>query len=239
MVRPLAVTTLVFGYHHALTSAPEQDFRPHSGHLRQVLAEHDVILPQAARADFDRHLITWQRLAHASALADLITMVLSRHGIDQPLPAAELAVHMCERAGDAPVTSQAAHVLTRLVGQGYGVVVATNTCRPQEQRAKALADAGLGDVPLVTSSQLGVAAPHPEFYEHVLRRAQCPPGRVLWVGSDPIEDVAGPRAHGMHAAAVLPTTAAGRRERAARAGAHTVLTSLQELPDVLVPLARP
>ncbi|MBB5494773.1 FMN phosphatase YigB (HAD superfamily) [Nocardiopsis metallicus] len=235
----MAVTTLVVGYHHALTTASEQDFRPHSGHLRQVLAEHDITLSEAARADFDRRLVTWQRLAHASAMADLITMVLSRHGIDQPLSSSELAVQMCERAGDAPVTAEAARTLTRLLEQGYGVLVATTTCRPQEQRAKALADAGLGDVPLVTSSQLGVAAPHPEFYEHVLRRCAAAPGRVLWVGSDPIEDVAGPRAHGMHAAAVLPTTAAGRRERAARAGAHTVLTSLQELPDVLVPLARP
>jgi FMN phosphatase YigB (HAD superfamily) len=239
MIRPLSVTTLVFGYHGTLTTAPEQQFHPHSGHLRQVLAEHDVTLPEAARTDFDRRLVTWQRLAHASALADLIAMVLTHHGIDRPLPAEDLAVQMCERAGDAPVTPQAAGVLARLVGQGYRVVVATNTCRPQDQRAKSLADAGRGDLDLVTSSQLGVAAPEPAFYEHVLRRSQCSPGRVLWVGSDPIEDVAGPRIHGMHAAAVLPTTATDQREQATRAGAHTVLASLQELPEVLVPRAHP
>ncbi|WP_159942515.1 MULTISPECIES: HAD family hydrolase [unclassified Nocardiopsis] len=239
MAQSLAVSTLVFGYDATLTTEPEHLYRPHGGHLRNALAAHGVDLPAHVLADYDQRLVIWQRLAHATALPDLIDLVLTRHGIDCPLPPADLALEVCERAGDAPVTPQAAYTLARLAEQGYQVVVATTTCRPHTQRAKSLADAGLGDLPLVTSTQLGVAAPDPGFYEHVLRRCTTAPSRVVWVGSDPIGDVAGPRAHGIHTLALLPTGAATQRQQAVRCGAHTVLADLAELTDVLVPVARP
>ncbi|MEV6818483.1 HAD family hydrolase [Nocardiopsis dassonvillei] len=240
MTRPLAVTTLVFGYDRTLSAETDHDYRPHGGHLRAVLAAHDVDLPAQVLSDYDQRLVLWQRLAHATALTDLITMLFTRHGIDCPLPVAELAVEVWERAGDAPVTPQAAYLLARLAEQGYQILVATNTCRPHTQRAKTLADAGLGDLPLITSSQLGVASPDQAFYEHILHRCSSAPSRVAWVGADPMHDVAGPRAHGMHAATLLPADATVERQQAVRCGAHAVLTDLAELPDMLLPLpARP
>ncbi len=86
MTRPLAVTTLVVGYDRTLSAETDHDYRPHGGHLRAVLAAHDVDLPAQVLSDYDQHLVVWQRLAHATALADLIGLVFTRHGVDCPLP---------------------------------------------------------------------------------------------------------------------------------------------------------
>ncbi|GAB3724287.1 HAD family hydrolase [Nocardiopsis nanhaiensis] len=233
----LAPNTLVFGYRGILTPPREIDHRPHSHHLRQVLDRHGVDLPEAARTDYDQRLATWP-LTHARALADLIDLTLTHHQLVCPLPATEVADLVWEQAGDAPIDIQATALLTGLIDEGYRVMVATNTARPHHQRAKHLADAGLGDIALVTSSKLGVAAPNPAFYHHLLHLTSCPAGRVVWVGCDLITDVAGPRAAGMHALPVMPHGAGQDPAGAKRLGAHAVLASVDELADMLLP-ARP
>ncbi len=80
MTRPLAVTTLMFGYDRTLNAETDHDYRPHGGHLRAVLAAHDVDLPAQVLSDYDQHLVIWQRLAHATALADLAVQVWERSG---------------------------------------------------------------------------------------------------------------------------------------------------------------
>ena len=231
--RPLAPDTLVIDYGGTLTG-PAQVPRPHGGHLRTVLGHHGVDLPEEARAAYDQALPLQQALANARAIPHLIAWVLAEHHITCPVDAHALAEDLFDHTGDVPVEPAAAATVTQLQTEGFGVIVAANTCRPHHQRLKSLVDAGLADVTLVTSSQLGVAQPAAAFYTHILHLARTPAARVLWVGDDPITGVAGPRIHGMHALYVHRdgpgSTAASAAERA---GAHTTIAHVSHLPDLL------
>jgi HAD superfamily hydrolase (TIGR01509 family) len=232
--RPLAPATLVFAYTGTLTG-PGQAYRPHGGHLRSILGHHGVDLTEDARAAYDQALPLQQALANARAIPHLIAWVLAEHNIACPVDAHALAQDLFDHTGDDPVEPAAATVLAQLREEEFSVIVATNTCRPRHQRLKSLADAGLANVALVTSSQLGVRKPEPAFYRHVLHKSTHPsPGRVLWVGDDPITDVAGPRIHGMHAVHVHSDGPASAEAAAAeRAGAHTTIPHVSHLPDLL------
>lgn len=61
--------------------------------------------------------------------------------------------------------------------------------------------AGLADA-VVISSEVGYRKPHPSFYHTVCDRLAMPPHRVLSVGDDPENDVAGAGRAGLHAALV-------------------------------------
>jgi putative hydrolase of the HAD superfamily len=52
---------------------------------------------------------------------------------------------------------------------------------------------------LVVSSEVGYRKPHPAFYRAACGALGLPPGRVLWVGDDPENDVRGPRSAGLRA----------------------------------------
>ncbi|OLT25409.1 hypothetical protein BJF83_22895 [Nocardiopsis sp. CNR-923] len=233
MIRPLAPTAVVVDYGGTLTRSASLAHRPHGGHLLTVLADHGITLPEEARFDYDQALPLHQQLANARAIGELIARVLAVHHIDCALDPRRLAEEVFDQAGDVPVDAQAARTLAQLQDEGFDVVVVTNTCRTQEQRAKTLAGAGI-TARLVASSQLGVAKPNTAFYTHVLHLISGDPGRVLWVGDDLIRDVAGPRIHGMHAVYVHPDGPHGPGAAlAVRAGAHATIAHLRDLPDLL------
>jgi putative hydrolase of the HAD superfamily len=55
---------------------------------------------------------------------------------------------------------------------------------------------------LVISSEVGYRKPHPRFYQDACARLGLPPGRVLFVGDDPENDVRGPARAGLRGALI-------------------------------------
>jgi putative hydrolase of the HAD superfamily len=90
-----------------------------------------------------------------------------------------------------------APALLQRIGAHTKVAVVTNG-GGRTQRGK-LRAAGLA--PLVhevfVSDELGVAKPNPEIFARALVWARCAPGRVLFVGDDPVRDIAGAAGAGM------------------------------------------
>ena len=44
-----------------------------------------------------------------------------------------------------------------------------------------------------------VYKPHPAIYEKLIDTAKCPPEDIVYIGDTPLEDIHGPKSHGMHA----------------------------------------
>jgi putative hydrolase of the HAD superfamily len=88
------------------------------------------------------------------------------------------------------------HVLEALASAGLAVCVASNFDGRLRRVAAGLSPlAGLGDA-LVISSEVGYRKPHPAFYEAACAHLAVPAERVLWVGDDVDNDVAGPNRAG-------------------------------------------
>lgn len=86
-----------------------------------------------------------------------------------------------------------------VVGSGRAVCVASNFDRRLRTVVAGLqALDGLVDS-LVISSEVGFRKPHPAFYQAVCRHLAPPAARILWVGDDAENDVAGPSRAGLHA----------------------------------------
>ncbi len=82
-----------------------------------------------------------------------------------------------------------------------------------------------------TSEDLGAYKPVPVFYQKILDSTGWKPEECLFVGDDPMDDVAGPQSAGMKAALL---DRRGGRIFGMNVEPDFVLHSLRELPDVLV-----
>lgn len=136
---------------------------------------------------------------------------------------------------DARVDGDAAAAVRALHRRGYVCVLACNTQRTHQTRARTVAAAGLAECfsAVVLSSVLGLRKPHPGFYAAVLAVAPCPASRTLHVGDTPDKDVTGPREHGMQAVLIHP----GQQLPAVPAQVP-VLGHVSELVDLLPEPAR-
>lgn len=99
------------------------------------------------------------------------------------------------------VFPDAASAVRRLAGRGLRLQVGSNF----DRRLRAVVE-GLPPLrtlleadALVISSEIGCRKPHPEFYRVACERLGLAPARVLCVGDDPENDVAGPRRAGLRA----------------------------------------
>ncbi len=121
-------------------------------------------------------------------------------------------------------------VLDDLAAAGYVLGVLTNGQRAQ-QVAK-LARIGLLDrfAVVVASSELPAGKPDPGAFAVLCQRLGTGPGSVVFVGDDPVTDVAGARAAGLHAVLV-------DRDQAGQSAVGKIsIRSLTKLPATLAAL---
>jgi putative hydrolase of the HAD superfamily len=124
----------------------------------------------------------------------------------------------------------AGEVLDDLAAAGYVLGVLTNGQRAQ-QVAK-LARIGLLDrfAVVVASSELPAGKPDPGAFTVLCQRLGMAPGSVMYVGDDPVTDVAGARAAGLHAVLI-------DRDQAGQAADGAIsIRSLTKLPATLTAL---
>jgi FMN phosphatase YigB (HAD superfamily) len=136
--------------------------------------------------------------------------------------------------GMRPVDPAAVPALHLLHRQGMRLLIASNTL-PHQNRRLALRQARIEELftDVLMSHELGVAKPEPDFYDAVLRAADCPPEQVLFVGNNISHDVHGPLRHGMRAVHVRPDTSVADDELPA--GAY-VIGHVSDLPELVVAL---
>ncbi len=105
-------------------------------------------------------------------------------------------------------------VLRELARRGYVLGMASNF----DERLRHVAE-GLPELRpvrhLVISAEVGWRKPAPAFFEVILRQTRLPPERILFIGDDPGNDFAGPRAAGMHALLFDPKSRHSDRPRLA------------------------
>jgi putative hydrolase of the HAD superfamily len=118
-------------------------------------------------------------------------------------------------------------VLDDLAAAGYVLGVLTNGQRAQ-QVAK-LARVGLLDrfAVVVASSELPAGKPDPRAFTALCQRLDTAPGSVVFVGDDPLTDVAGARSAGLQAVLV------DRVQEGRAPEGVTCIRSLTELPAIL------
>jgi putative hydrolase of the HAD superfamily len=124
----------------------------------------------------------------------------------------------------------AVEVLDDLAAAGYVLGVLTNGQRAQ-QVAK-LARIGLIDrfTVVVASSELPAGKPDPGAFSVLCQRLGTAPGSVMYVGDDPVTDVAGARAAGLHAVLI------DRDQAGQTADGAISIRSLTKLPATLAAL---
>ena len=113
--------------------------------------------------------------------------------------------------------SEAAAVLAELAGRGCRLGIASNF----DERLRPVVEGLPGLAPmkhLVISSEVGWRKPAPEFFSRLCAQSGLPPGAVLLVGDDPVNDYGGAKAAGLHAllydpAGTAPVPAAARLSR--------------------------
>ena len=118
-------------------------------------------------------------------------------------------------------------VLDDLAAAGYVLGVLTNGQRAQ--RLAKLARVGLlvTFAVVVASSELPAGKPDPRAFTALCQRLDTAPGSVVFVGDDPLNDVAGARSAGLRAV-LLDRAQEGRAPNGV-----TCIRSLTELPAIL------
>lgn len=134
------------------------------------------------------------------------------------------------------VDDGALKALSALRGEGYTLVVVSNTMRtPGATLRKVLEGFGLLHcfAHIVFSDEVGVRKPDPAIFRGALQAVGGDPATAIHVGDDGVLDVGGARAAGMRVIQVTsasPKALGGRRPDA-------VIPSLSSLPDAVARLA--
>lgn len=163
------------------------------------LARHYPRLARHTRADLlaARAALGRERPERAHDLTWLRTEVLARLAVDEGYPAQvgreAFDVFIAAR-NQVDLFPDVRPALERLGGQ-YRLATFSNGNAD-------LATIGLAPLFAVSlnAERVGVAKPHPEAFTAVAREIGCEPARMLYVGDDPLADVAGARAAGLRTA---------------------------------------
>lgn len=193
------IRALAVDYAGTLTTSERR--RPDGALIRRVLDGFGVTTDEAFEALFGLSLWRYYCQSLPDSLSRLLSDTAERCGVQLP-PMDLLVSAIWEACGDHPVDEAGAAVLRAHMDAGRTVLLASNTNRPGRYRRKTLVAAGLGDMLLVCSSDIGVAKPDPAFYARVIAEAAVAPEEILFVGDNILNDVAAPRAAGMQAAHV-------------------------------------
>jgi putative hydrolase of the HAD superfamily len=126
-------------------------------------------------------------------------------------------------------------VLRTLRAEGYALAIVSNF---DGRLGPVLEGLGLRSCldAVVCSAHAGVAKPDPRIFHHALALLARTPAEALHVGDDPVIDVAGARAAGLHAALIRRTEPESIAAEAAGAGTP-ILATLAELPGLLTRLS--
>ncbi|MFW6725253.1 HAD family hydrolase [Streptomyces sp. MAR4 CNY-716] len=181
----------------------EERARPDGEFVVQLLHAEGTRIPdtRAFVECFDLSRKAWYEESLPDSMARLLQAVAVRTGVELP-PMEPLLHRMWTDLGDHPVPEANAKALQVIHAAGWPMLLATNTCRPREFRARTLEGAGLGFMDLVCSSQIGAAKPDSAFYAAVIQAAGVPPERIIFIGDSMDRDVTRPRLAGMKAAHV-------------------------------------
>ncbi len=140
-----------------------------------------------------------------------------------------LALHSAEAfVVPVPGLSRALAALRR---DGVAVAVLTNGWSPLQERKAALAGF---EGPVVVSAAIGVQKPAKGAFEALARTLERAPDEVWYVGDDPVMDVAGAIAAGMHG---IWLDARGSEYPADLPAPERIIHNLEELAGAL-PIAR-
>ncbi|HTU16764.1 MAG TPA: HAD-IA family hydrolase [Gemmataceae bacterium] len=176
---------------------------------RQEEADH----ASGLRTDHSRELARWRAIVR-EALDDVA---------DVETCFQELYAHFA-RADAWRCLPESGEVLAALAERGHVLGIASNF----DHRLRGLVE----DLPamwpvryLVISSEIGWRKPAPEFFQEMCRQAGSPPGQVLYVGDDPINDYEGAREARVQAVLLAP-------RRTDAAPSESCISSLRELIGV-------
>lgn len=177
------------------------------------------------------------RRTHYANNADLIIREgLEAVGVKVPERAWQVALDAYYAAVSAvvqPVAGDAAGVLTKLIAQGRGLGLVSNTFWSPAMHDADLARFGLLDyLPVrVYSCAAGYVKPDPRIFRQALDRLDVAPAEAVFVGDKLDVDIAGPQKLGMRA--VLVETPF-RREDSPDIKPDARIASIDELPDLLI-----
>ncbi|MFJ9379334.1 HAD family hydrolase [Streptomyces sp. NPDC101455] len=206
------------------------------GHLvRRVLqTEFDTAVPDAFVRLFDASFWTRYVECLSVTLPRLLADTARETGLLLPDPES-VAAALWQVCGDHPVDAAAADAVRMLRDMGLTCVLASNTARPVAHRQATLEAAGLGFMPLVCSSAIGVAKPFEGLYHHVIHAAGVPAEEMAFVGDQILNDVRAPRDAGMRAVWVnRRLNGEGRPQNLA--DGILMLSHVSQLPTAIGPL---
>lgn len=195
------VRAVVFDFAGTLTTHKRR--RPTGELVRAVLADLGVATDSDFASTWDLTMWRYYTESLPDSVPRLLTATAAHHGVRLPSMGAILPT-LWETCGDHPVDPDAAAAVLAQQATGRITVLATNTARPGEFRRATLVAAGLQDMLLVASSDIGVRKPFPEFYARVIEEARAPADRIVFVGDNLERDVIGPRNAAMRAVWVNP-----------------------------------
>lgn len=218
-------------------------------HLRQVLggmlaalADMGLQVPpleDVAREYYRRIVQGWEqdlfdlRPLH---LGDILVATLAGAGMNGRLPERETLLQAFPWSAVPGVTCfpDAPDALRTLLDHGILLALVTNSSHPMWLRDRELE--GFGLLHLLPHCRLSAAdagrlKPHPQIFRCALERLGVKPGEAVFVGDNPVPDIAGAQNAGMRA--VLRSGRHATPEMAALIEPDARLDSLAELPAVL------
>lgn len=213
------------------TATTEERSRPGGIVVRDVLhREFDTNVPDEFVAVYDRSFWPY----YVESLADTLPRLLSDTAAMCQVRLPDLTVlaeAIWKACGDHPVDPASADAIRTVHDWGVTCLLASNTARPLYYRQQTLQAVGLGFMTPVCSSDIGVAKPDAAFYEHIVRRAGCQPGQILFIGDNYLNDWAAPVVFGMQAVWVNRRRAPDSDPERLANGMWTI-AHLSQLPDI-------
>lgn len=190
-------------------------------------------------AFFARTRAAWED-ARTSLRAPHVGTVLADSLVDLGVPQARVNVHRLLEAypwGAQPgavAFPDALEVLPLLRQHGVRVGIVTNAYQPMWLRDREIEHLGL--LPYfpecrVSAADFGYLKPHPSIFEHALRLLDACPDETVFVGDNPVADIAGAQAAGLRA--ILRVTHPVPPMLSGLIVPDRALNSLRELPDIL------
>ena len=188
---------------------------------------------------FARTRAAWED-ARASLRAPHLGAVLANSLVDLGVPPARVNARRLLEAypwgahPGAAVFPDALDVLPLLRRHGVRVGIVTNAYQPMWLRDREIEHFGL--LPhfpecRVSAADVGYLKPHPAIFEHALRLVGARPEQAVFVGDNPVADIAGAQAVGLQA--VLRVTHPAPPMLSGLIVPDRAVNSLHELPDIL------
>jgi putative hydrolase of the HAD superfamily len=200
---PPPLRAVVFDYGHTLLDVRWDEDARRRGELRLLRELGDPVSPERLRPVLERRIGEAEAAREHAEIDYPAVLAAALADLDVPADAGTIAAAIrAEVLGGEPrvLHPRALPLLAELRELGLRLGVLSNTPDPPDLVLGLIAADGVAarvDA-VVLSSQVGVRKPAPAIYLEVLRRLEVAPAEALSVGDRVAQDVAGPRAVGMH-----------------------------------------